>query len=800
MLQLKNITKDYIMSKDLSVHALKNVSINFRKNEFVSILGPSGCGKTTLLNIIGGLDHYTFGDLIINGKSTKDFKDRDWDDYRNKSVGFVFQSYNLIPHINILSNVAMGLTLSGIKNKERVRMAKEALVKVGLGSEIKKKPNQLSGGQMQRVAIARAIVGNPDIILADEPTGALDTETGVQVMEILKEISKEKLVIMVTHNGELANRFSDRIIKITDGVVTDDSNAYSDSDIECDQKAEEKNLEESTNNESQEDLPKIKKKKSKMNLLTAFNLSGRTLLSKKGRTIITSIAGSIGIFAISLIIAISTGMTAYVNRTQDEAVGKSAIYVLESAPKLDPTEIAKSYNAETDMQAYPTDVNVVYPYTDQGYVPMVKNNITNEYVDYLKAMDKSLTKTIDFEYSVRMNVIRENGGKYTPIYGESYDFSDFSSQIISNSALVGETYDVLYKAEESATGIPQNKNELALVVDKYNRVSAISLAFLGFDMTDETINYANIVGKAYKYIPNNLLYTYNSETDIYSARTDYENLYNDASAVTLKIVSILRIKNDDVTAWLQTGLVYAPALTDYIIEDAKASTIGQAQLNSPDQYVLNGGSIVDTQYATAEETLKVVLQNLSVYDRPTTIRIYPADIDSEIEITKYLNAWNENHPENKIEYTNFVEFAFDMLAQLIDVISYVLIAFCAISLIVSTVMISVTTYTSVIERTKEIGVLRALGARKRDIASIFNAETVMIGFFAGLIGVAISGLFAGIINIIISHLAGISGLVHLSFLNVLIMVSLSIVLTLLAGLIPSSIAAKKDPVECLRTE
>lgn len=808
MLQLKNITKEYPIGNDSKLKALKGISINFRKSEFVSILGHSGCGKTTLLNIIGGLDHYTSGNLIINNKSTKEFKDKDWDNYRNKKVGFVFQSYNLIPNINLLGNVAMGLTLAGVKKSERIKLAKQALEKVGLGGQIKKMPNQLSGGQMQRVAIARAIVGKPDIILADEPTGALDSETGIQIMEILKEISKEKLVIMVTHNPELAREYSTRIIKMFDGNLMEDSDPYDEDQL----KEDFKKLE----NEQQIELPnnnlKNKKEKVSMSVGTAYSLSGKTLLSRKGRTIITSIAGSVGIFAIALILAISNGMNGYVNSLQSSALGTSAITISETTRSI---STSGKIDSETDknLVEYPSNTSGIYPYTDSSsQTTIIYNNFSEEFLNYLNAMDKSYTSTIEYSYSTKMNIIANTNSGYKllttssnssgGIFGNvtASSWYDVSSQTLSNQSLITNSYDVLYKTTE--TGIPASYTELALVVDKYNRIETSILDALGIDYSAglDTISYVDLVGKEFKLIPNNYFYSYSDGT--YKAPTttsEYENLYKNSNAITLKIVGVLRLKNNDATEWLNQGIVYSSALTDFVKNDAINSDIGNAQINNHTKNVLTGETFTDTPTSKIDDQYKSALKSLGCYSLPTRISIYPAGIDEKDKIVTYLDEWNSLNPDNKITYTDFSELLLGMLSSLIDTISYVLIAFCAVSLVVSTVMISVTTYTSVIERTKEIGVLRSLGARKKDISRIFNAETSMIGAFAGIIGVGFAYIIGALANAILKSLLG-TAIVSLTLPVAIIMIVLSIGLTLLAGLIPAKIAAQKDPVLCLRTE
>lgn len=806
MLQIKNIKKDYVVSDDLTVHALKDVSINFRKSEFVAVLGPSGCGKTTLLNILGGLDKYTSGDLVINGKSTKDYSDREWDTYRNHSVGFVFQSYNLIPHLNIVGNVAMALTLAGVSKSERIARATRALEKVGLKNELKKRPNQLSGGQMQRVAIARAIVNDPDIVLADEPTGALDSETGIQVMELLKEVSEDRLVIMVTHNATLAEEYASRTISLFDGELVGDTDPYSDAEAEIDsQKLLANTTSETVLQKGAKRALRKKEKLVSMSLGTAFGLSFKNLIAKKGRTLMTSFAGSIGIFGICLILAISTGMSTYVDDVQSEAIGNSAITISETTIDL---ENIMSGPGENTLTAYPSGTTGVTPYTRENQMQTIKNNLSDEYVAYVNSINKDYVKTIEYSYSVKMNVVTETTSGYKLISTSSYgaggrtsDWYDVSSQAISNQTLITDSYDVLYKT--TATGLPNGYTEVALVVDKYNRLPTTTFDALGiaYDENLSEISYSTLTEKVFKIIPNNAFYTY---TDgVYkpaSTAQELESIYNDDGAITLKIVGVLRAKNDDATSWLSSGIVYSSELTEYVMNDAKNSEVGLAQINSPNRNVLTGMDFEATATSSVESQYVSAMKNIGVYSSPTSISIYPHDIDAKDSVTEYLDGWNEAHPDDKVVYTDFSEVVMSLLSTLIDVVTYILVGFSAVSLIVSTVMIGVTTYTSVIERTKEIGVLRALGARKKDISHIFNAETIMIGGTAGVIGVIFAALIGALANLLLGSLIGISTIVDLTWGVALIMIALSVLLTWIAGLVPAKIAAKKDPVIALRTE
>ena len=828
MLRLKDITKNYTVTSELTVHALKGVSLNFRENEFVSILGPSGCGKSTMLNIIGGLDRYSDGDLVINGKSTKDFSDSDWDAYRNRSIGFVFQSYNLIPHMNVLDNVALALSIAGESKAARLERARVALEKVGLGAEIKKRPNQLSGGQMQRVAIARAIVNDPDIILADEPTGALDSETGIQVMELLKEIAQDRLVIMVTHNSELADSYSTRIVNLFDGELVGDSNPYTDEQCEADgASAIVESEEPAEENADSDDLEGEsaqasagqtgKKRRARgMSLWTAFVLSARNLLAKKGRAFWTSFAGSIGIFGISIVLAISAGMDNFVASMQEEAIGETAISITEST--YDVNRITSVLDDVTGGKPYPKNTTGVYPQRGNALDSMlVSNNITEQYIDYVQAMNNDWVHAINLTYSVKMNVLQWNDTQAKYVRRSSW--SNYSRQMISNTELVENNYDVLYKLGDDGAetdyqgdGYPKDYTEVSVVVDRYNRLSTSALENLGLmeRQTDELpkeVPYTDIVGKEYKLILNDGWYTKNSlglftSSDSGNA-AKFKQLAEGDYAVTLRIVSVLRPKNDKATMWLRSGLAYLPELTDFVLESSLQSAVSKAQLADKDKSVLTGIAFPDLSnygMTTKEDLYISALKGIGAYASPTSISIYPKSAKSKMAIGNYLNAWNEQHPDEIVVYTDYTQVAVNVLNTVIDVIGYILIAFSAISLVVSTVMISIITYTSVVERTKEIGVLRSIGARKVDIASIFNSETFIIGTIAGAMGVVFSVILGAIVNAVIKAFLNVSSIVLFSAEIILGMLALSIGLTLLAGLMPAIVAANKDPVTCLRTE
>lgn len=806
MLQLKNICKDYAVGSELTVHALKNVSLNFRDSEFVSILGPSGCGKTTLLNVIGGLDRYDGGDLVINGKSTKGFCDADWDTYRNHSIGFVFQSYNLIPHMSILDNVALALSIAGVSKGERILRAKEALAKVGLSTQLKKRPNQLSGGQMQRVAIARAIVNNPDIILADEPTGALDTETGVQVMELLKEIAKDRLVIMVTHNQQLAYEYSTRIVQLLDGELTSDSNPYTATDVIDGAKQLVFDSERQATDQSTGETTPKKKKRSGMSLWTAFSISLRSLWTKKGRTFLTSFAGSIGIFGIALVLAISGGMGDYVAYMQTEAVGDSAVTIGESAYSISRILTVMEDAGGIGQTAYP-DMDGVIPYQRQSF--STTSTLSTDFINYVQDIDQKWIKAMNFTYSVNMHVLQYN--EATQKYVARNSWANVAQQMIDEDQLIEDNYDVLYHDGSSETGYPKQITEVSLVVDKFNRISPSTLSAIGISYTNpdgsyRQVPYTEIVGREYTIVLNDGWYVQNGDRFSEISSSQYGEI-NPENTLNVKIVSIMRVKNNESTLWLSSGLAYLPELSEYLVENAKNSQVGQAQLAATDHNVRTGGAFSIPAYGTDEEKAAYVetqyinaLKGLGAYTIPTSIKIYPKDIDSKQNITSYLESWNWSHPDDEVAYLDITGLALNLMSTFIDVVTYVLIAFSAVALIVSTVMISVITYTSVIERVKEIGVLRSIGARKRDISGIFNAETAIIGLFAGVMGVIFALALGALINAAINALFGVSGIAKLTVPIVASMFALSIGLTLLAGLIPARIAANKDPVTCLRTE
>lgn len=981
MLKLKNITKDYIVG-DTVVKALKGIDLEFRKSEFVSILGPSGCGKTTLLNIVGGLDGYTSGDLIINNKSTKDFTDGDWDAYRNHSIGFVFQNYNLIPHQTVLSNVELALTLSGISKKERRERAVKALESVGLGDQLHKKPNQMSGGQMQRVAIARALVNDPEILLADEPTGALDSETSVQIMDILKEISKDRLIIMVTHNPELAEKYSSRIIRLKDGLVIGDSNPY-----------------EAPKEEAP--LPKEKKekkiKKPAMSFRTALGLSLNNLMTKRARTFLTSFAGSIGIIGIALILSVSTGVQNYIDSVQQDTL--SAYPITIEAETVDTSALLETITGKKD-KSLDHDRDAVY--SSSAMYELInamnsagtsKNNL-KAFKEYLESSDNEISQhisAIQYSYDLDLNIYTKDesgnivksdiselmeklygnagyssvaSGRYSSSFGSMQVWEEMLPGTDGNlvSSLLYDQYDLLYGSW------PSSYNEIVLIVDKNNEVSDICLYALGLKSADEMQeimesamkgeqididaqkwSYEDICSMTFKLVPSSSCYQYDSSTGKYTDLTQTETglnyLYD--NGIELKVSGIVR-PNEDASATMMSGAIgYTTALTQYVIDQANESDIVKAQLADPDNDIFTGlpfpsddemsdsekakaikqyfaslspsekasmytsiaseptdeyvsgvvsqymqgmtrddvekammesaqestgmdqeklqeyidsmddetlfayvekliaekvreqyaesmqsklGTMTTDQLAAAldaaiptyteeqladlydkympesysEATLEDNLKKLGYVDmeNPSAINIYASTFEDKDAISDGIKAYNDSvAEEDKITYTDYVALLMSSITTIINAISYVLIVFVAISLVVSSIMIGIITYISVLERTKEIGILRAMGASKRDISRVFNAETIIVGFAAGIIGIGITLALNVVINIILHNLTGIQSLnAALPVLGGTILVIISMVLTFIAGLIPSSIAAKKDPVIALRTE
>ena len=895
MLELNDIKKDYV-SGSTTVSALKGINLRFRDCEFVSILGQSGCGKTTMLNIIGGLDKYTSGDLKINGVSTKNYKDRDWDFYRNNSIGFVFQSYDLIPHQTVLSNVELALTLSGVSKAERKKRAIEALEKVGLGEQIHKKPNQMSGGQMQRVAIARALVNNPDILLADEPTGALDTETSIQIMELLKEISKDRLIIMVTHNPELAKDYSTRIVRLLDGVITDDSDPYSLEDMEADIRAKEAAKVKT----SEKKIKKSgKKQKTSMSFFTALSLSFNNLMTKKTRTILTAFAGSIGIIGIAMILSISNGIQLYIDRVQRDTLSSYPITL--QAEAIDISSMVSSMTGNSDSEEH-EDKSKIYSNDIMGdmintMVKEVKSNNLSEFKKYIEngSSDiKSYVSDIQYSYDVPLNIYMKdtsNGVEqlnpstmFDSIYGEGatstssamssgmgmgmFSNSSVWNQLLGNQQVLDEQYDVL------AGHWPEKFNEVVLVADKNNEVDDYTLYSLGLKDPEEvrTLFKKMMVGESYetkkdisytfdeildtefKLVMPTDMYKYNDVTgtwDDYSKDDKYmTNVVNNGTDI--KVCGIIRPNDDAVSTSLSSGIGYTAKLTEYIIEEVKNSEIAKAQLADTSVDVFTGvpfdndrnteitmddvnaymatlspeesaqmqamtSGMSDDQILqlfsaslkarTTDATLDSNKSKLGItdLDTPSQIDIYATDFDSKEKVQNIIKDYNklqqdDGKEENVINYTDYVGIMMSSVSTIINAISYVLIAFVAISLIVSSIMIGIITYISVLERTKEIGVLRSIGASKKDVSRIFNAETLIEGFVSGALGIVVTLLLCIPANALIKHLTDISNVAQLPVAGGVILIIISMFLTFIAGLIPAKLAAKKDPVVALRSE
>ena len=754
MLSVKNIYKSY-GTKDNKYPVLKDINLNFRANEFVAILGPSGSGKTTLLNILGGLDRYEEGDLIINGKSTKQFRESNWDSYRNKSIGFVFQSYNLISHISILSNVEMGLTLGNVTKSEAKKRAIAALEKVGLKDHIHKKPNQLSGGQMQRVAIARALVNNPDIILADEPTGALDSKTSTQIMELIKEISKDKLVIMVTHNDTLADIYANRIIKLSDGKIVSDSNPYD---------AKEENAEYSL-------------KRTKMSFFTALGLSLNNIKTKKGRTLLTSFAASIGIIGISLVLALSNGFQKQIDNFERDTLSNMPISIMK-----DGIDIKEAITTTTtnDLEKYPFD-NIIRKEKNAETVSH-SNKIDAKYIAYLNNIDSIYLSGISYGRYTNMNLLIKNKDEVVPFLYQLSPIPETKDGKVAS--LVTNNYDLL------AGKLPEASNELMLIVDSYNKISADLYNLLGLI---DSNTFTDVLNKEIKLINNNEYYT--EFNNIYIGNTDYTSMYENSNNVTLKIVGIIRGKKDNQFSEMAgTGLSYKDSLLEEYINKNKESAIVKKQ-EEVDYNVLSG------QKFDESITKEMILSTLGGNDIPFSIQLYPKDFNSKDKIIEYLDKYNETkQDEDKIVYTDYASTVTELSSGIMNGITMVLIGFSSVSLIVSSIMISIITYISVLERTKEIGILRSLGARKKDISRVFNAETCIIGFVSGVMGVGIAYLLTFPINIVIKNATDLSNVALLSVNHVIVMITISIVITMIGGLIPAKMASKKDPVVALRTE
>lgn len=769
MLEVKHIKKSY-RTGDFVQHALKDVSLEFRKNEFVAILGPSGSGKTTFLNIIGGLDRYDSGDLIINGKSTKQFKDKNWDSYRNNCIGFIFQSYNLITHISVLDNVELGMTLSGIGAKERKKKALEVLKKVGLEEHAHKKPNQLSGGQMQRVAIARALANDPDIILADEPTGALDSVTSVQIMELIKDIAKDKLVIMVTHNPDLAKTYASRIVEFKDGEIIHDTNPVD---------REERKKEA------------FSIQKTAMSFWTALKLSFNNIKTKKGRTLLTAFASSIGIIGIALILSLSNGFDIQIKKFERETLSNLPIMITEQAMELDEKTMSTMTGNSSDKEEY-TDKEVVYPHNMMEELLTHTNVITKEYVEFIEKMDPEMVSGVSYTRATALNIMNQINGQYKLIDTDQLSFTAIPRKLdnSSESGVVEENFDIL------SGRAPTEKEDILLLVDSRNNLPSTVVEALGLDPKQEEISFSDLIGKELRVILNNDYYQ--KMGNHFTVNTNFEEMYESEDTIVLKVVGIARGKEDSLLYQNSSGITYTEKLVDYIIEQNSASDIVKAQ-ESANYNVLTGEAFDNTEEGqTQKETL---LSYLGADSIPQAIQVYPKDFDAKEQILSALDQYNDGkEEEDQILYTDMGEMISSLSGNIMDAITIVLIAFSAISLIVSSIMIGIITYISVLERTKEIGVLRSLGARKKDISRVFNAETFLIGICSGLIGVVIARLLIIPANIVLENLTELENVARMNPLHVLILIAVSVLLTLIGGAIPAHVASKKDPVEALRAE
>jgi len=878
MLELKNIKKNYYVAEE-TVEALKGVSINFRKNEFVAILGPSGCGKTTLLNIVGGLDRYTDGDLVIRGKSTKDFKDQDWDTYRNHTIGFVFQNYNLIPHQTVLENVELALTLSGVSKAERRKRAIDALVDVGLADKIYNKPNQLSGGQMQRVAIARALVNNPDILLADEPTGALDTKTSVQIMDILKSISKNKLIIMVTHNPQLADDYANRVIKLVDGVVIDDTNPY--------ELVEEEVIIEESKKEKKKNI-----KKTSMSFRTALSLSFKNLLTKKARTLMVAFAGSIGIIGIALILSVSNGFQNYIDKVQEDTLSTYPIQIdnvtVDASSMLEQMTTTTSKDVEV-KDGYITSNDSLMQLAELAQKLKQEAIVTNNlkaFKDYIESTDniKQYSNAVQYVYDVRLNIFTSSGTQINPnnifelMMGDYYDeYKDMMSmaggmmpttgfnvwsEILDNKELIQSQYDLL-----DGTW-PKNYNDIVIVVDENNQISDYVLYSLGLKDQKEienllekyekgeeivysqsTFTYDEILNLKYNLVLPYQFYERDDEVGYWKDISKNENFFETVKgeSIELNVCGILRPKASASATSIGGAVGYMSTLAIEYTKKAESSDIYLEQIANPEKNVFTGSKFTGREILTqmideyikqaglSEEeanTYKAMFDTMSTdqiseffkkmgipisfsnyesnlrdlgyidYDNPQSIKLYPKDFESKDLISEEIKKYNEKvDSKDEISYTDYIGIFLSSISVIIDVITYVLVAFVAISLVVSSIMIGVITYISVLERTKEIGILRSIGARKRDVSRVFTAETVVVGFAAGALGILISVLLIIPINLIINYLAGFPiNAASLPVLGGVILIAISVLLTVIAGVFPSKLAAKRDPVEALRSE
>lgn len=853
MLELREIVKEYY-TQDETVRALKGVSVKFRESEFVSILGPSGCGKTTLLNIVGGLDRYTSGDLIINGKSTTKFTDKDWDTYRNHSIGFVFQSYNLIPHQTVLENVELALTLSGVKAAERRERAKAVLEKVGLGSKINARPNQLSGGQMQRVAIARALINNPDILLADEPTGALDSKTSVQIMDLLKEISSEMLIIMVTHNPELAEKYSSRIIRLLDGELVGDDNPVSDEEaaeiIKADEEKEAKLAAESADAANGATIKPVKEKKKRtsMSFLTALSLSFKNLLTKKTRTLLVSFAGSIGIIGIAIILSLSSGFQNYINGVQRDTLSNYPVQIMQKYTNFSALMMGGGEPERDKSQKYPDGsdlkVNDTIGELYREFMKETQPNDIQSFKYYLDncGYDKTKITAIQYSYSVDFDV-----------YGKPYGGADGETKLIKNAIKdmikkwsegsgygtqvggmdAGDVYfpvwsemidnvDVIQSQYELVGGSkwisPEDTDKIMVVANAYNEIPSYVLASVGLapepslteKSPDLTYKVEDLIGKEFYLLTKPLTYVKSEKK--YVEETDESKLEELAKTKGRKVTvaGVIRPKEGVAATSISGYLVYSSGLTKALISDMNNTELVEEQRRELEEGGENVRNLVNGGYVSFpnQKTVYDVLGGVGLVDpeSPSVINIYPATFEDKEYVNSLIETYNKQFPEEgegsekRIKYDDYLGMALSSMTTIINAVSYVLIGFVSVSLVVSSIMIGIITYISVLERIKEIGVLRALGASKTDVSRVFNAETLIIGFAAGIIGIGITALLNIPISLIIKSLAGISNVAVLPWQGGLILVAISMALTLIAGLIPSRMAAKKDPVIALRSE
>lgn len=786
MLELKNIKKSYTVG-DIKTKALDGIDIAFRDKEFVAILGASGSGKTTCLNIIGGLDRYDSGELIIKGKKTKDFKDVDWDAYRNHSIGFVFQNYNLISHISIVDNVELGMTLGGISKAERNKKAIEILKKVGLGDHLHKKPNQLSGGQMQRVAIARALTNEPEILLCDEPTGALDSQTSAQIMDLIKEISQDRLVIMVTHNPDIADQYADRIVRFQDGKIISDSNPYNENGVRYE----------------------FSLKRTSMSFLTALKLSFNNIKTKKGRTFLTAFASSIGIIGIAVILSLSTGFQTKIDEFQNDAMNEFPIMISQGQMQVD-AESMKDMRAQMMGKREYVDSDEVFLY-DPAEMSIIHHNIlAEEFIDYINNVDPSIAGSIGYVRITNMNLIRKTDDNIAPVSitsglmgmasgsmgGNMSNMSNMSNMALSSYPIEtnkdGKKY--LEKNYELVAGeYPKDEFELVLLVDTRNRINFQTLKDLGFDTDNiESIKFDDIVGTEFKLINNNDFYE-KTQFGTYLPSSDYSKMYDSENSKTLKISGIVRQDKESDVALLAPGLVYSDKLLQVVIDENMESDIVKSQKES-------NHNIMTMQEINPEEKESFISYLGGSY-KPVMVMIYPNGFEEKDLLTQYLDDYNKDKAkEDQIIYTDLASTISSMSAGIMDAITIVLISFAAISLVVSLIMISIITYVSVLERTKEIGILRALGARKKDITRVFDAETCILGVFSGTLGVVIAYLSTFPINSIIYNLTELKNVSNLQLIHAVALVILSTVLTMLGGHIPAKMASRKDAVEALRSE